>query len=82
MSVKYPTNNEIEIARQLFEDSSRVLKANQILWDDKWNSASNPFIAAKQYLSKKERAIRKPIIDSWIAARDAYEAIKPKRSVM
>ncbi len=79
MSKKYPTKAEIEAARLHLEQCARRLQANEILWRDKWNAAPNPFVAVQQYLSASQRALRKPIIDAWLNAREAYDAIKPKR---
>lgn len=79
MSKKYPTKLEIETARELAEYTARVLRANEMLWRDEWNKAVNPFVAIKTYLSKKQRAIRKPITDAALEAKAAYFAIKPKR---
>jgi hypothetical protein len=78
MSKKYPTKTEIEAAKTHYEHCARVLAAREILWKDRWNAAHNPFIAVRDYLSTKQRAERKPFIDAWIDAKEAYDAIKPK----
>lgn len=70
---------QIEAARLHFEECKALLRANEILWMDAWKTAPNPFIAINEWCSQKQRAKRKPIIDSWLKAAAAWEAIKPKR---
>ena len=72
---------QIEDAKAAAELATKVLKANEILWMDAWNSAPNPFVAIANYRSTEQRKKRKPIIDAWLNAVAAYDAIKPMHGV-
>jgi len=63
----------IEKARSKLDHSAKVLKANEILWNDRWKAQPNPFVQIADYTSEEQRAIRKPIIDAWIEARNKYD---------
>lgn len=76
---KRATRAEVEEARLRYEVEARNLKAHESQWDERWKAAKNPFEAIKDYRSKEFCAKRKPVIDSWLAAKAAYYAIKPKR---
>lgn len=72
-----PTKAEIEAAKLLADDLTRILRANERLWMDEWNAAPNPFVAIKRYCFVKNRAIRRRITKPALAAQAAYEAIRP-----
>jgi len=67
--------NALEEARAQLDQCFRVLKANDTLWMDRWNAQPNPWAKINDYTSKKQRAIRKPIIDAWMEARDKYDKL-------
>ena len=69
MSRKLTKNALLDIAKQKLENAHRVLRAHEILWNDRWESAKNPFEAINDYLSEDFRKIRKPIIDNVISLR-------------
>ena len=69
---------EIENAKSNLDYCKRILKANEILWKDRWESIANPFLQIQDYRSKEQRKIRKPIIDAWLNARSKYEALEKK----
>ena len=73
---------QVEAAKEAAELATKTLKANEILWMDKWNSAPNPFVAISNYRSSHQRKKRKPIIDAWLSAVAAYDAIKPKNGAV
>ena len=75
---KKATRAEVEEARLRYEVEARNLKAHESQWDERWKAAKNPFEAIEDYRSKKFRAERKPVIDSWLTAKAAYDAIRPK----
>ena len=63
----------IEKARSKLDHCAKVLKANEIFWNDRWKAQPNPFVQIADYTSEEQRAIRKPIIDAWIEARNKYD---------
>ena len=65
----------IERARAQLEYCTKNLKANEILWMDRWNAQPTPFAKIDDYTSEEQRARRKPIIDAWIEARNKYDEI-------
>jgi len=65
----------LDKARSQLDHCAKVLKANEILWNDRWKAQPNAFIQIADYTSKKQRAIRKPIIDAWIEARNKYDEL-------
>jgi len=67
---------DIQDAKEKAEQARRVLSANEIYWADRWNAAKNPFEAWRDYKSKAQKAVRKPIIDAWLSAVSKYEAVK------
>ena len=64
-------------AKAEFEFQSRLLKANEGLWKETWDSAKNPFEAWAQY--KKDAPKRAPFVTAWIVARDFYESLPKPR---
>lgn len=66
------------IAKAELEHQSRVLKANEGLWQETWNAAKNPFEAWVQY--KKDAPKRRPIVSAYLAARDHYDSLPKPRS--
>lgn len=76
MIVKVLTKKqEYEAAKSYFEYCGRVLKANEILWNDMWEAQPSPFRKIKEYTSKKQRDMRAPIIDAWLQAKSKYETL-------
>lgn len=70
----------LEEAKSHYENCARVLKAHEIRWNDMWEAQTNPFLRIQEYLSEEQKAMRKPIIDAWIAAKKDYEALARARS--
>ena len=70
---------ELEMAKSHFEHCGKVLRANEILWNDMWEAQPNPFLKIKEYNSPEQTAMRKPIIDAWLDARSKYEALAKKQ---
>ena len=67
--------NALEAARIQLDHCNRALKANEILWNDRWNAIINPWDKIHDYTSDEQRARRKPIIDAWIEARNKYDEL-------
>jgi len=67
--------NALEEARAQLDQCFKVLKANEILWMDRWNAQPNPWAKINDYTSEEQRARRKPIIDAWMEARDKYDEL-------
>lgn len=65
----------LDKARLQLDHCAKVLKANEILWNDRWKAQPNPFAKINDYTSEGQRARRKPIIDAWIQARDKYDEL-------
>jgi hypothetical protein len=65
----------LEDARAHYEHCAKVLKANEIKWNDMWEAQPNPFLRIKEYTSARQKAMRKPIIDAWIKAKKDYETL-------
>jgi len=65
----------LDKARSQLDHCAKVLKANEILWNDRWKAQPNPFAQIVDYTSEEQRAIRKPIIDAWIEARNKYDEL-------
>lgn len=72
-------NKKQEAAKAELDFQAKNLKAHEILWQDKWEAAENPFIAIKQY--RKDAPKRKPIIDAWLCAVEKWEMVRPKEGV-
>jgi hypothetical protein len=70
------TRQQIETAKNLAEDAVRNLRAHEVIWDARWSSAPDPFKAVKEYVSPENRAMRKPVIDAFLEARQAYDSLK------
>jgi hypothetical protein len=66
---------ELEAAKLHFEYCAKVLRANEILWNDMWEAQPNPFLKVEEYNSPEQKAMRKPIIDAWLDARAKYQAL-------
>ncbi len=64
-------------ARKLLDYHTKMLKAHEKIWQEKWESAKNPFLAWMQY--KKDAKIRLLILSPWIAARDFYDSLPKPR---
>ena len=65
----------LEEARSHYDYCARVLRANEIKWNDMWEAQTNPFLRIKEYTSARQRAMRKPIIDASIQAKRDYETL-------
>ena len=79
--MKKPTKREIvEGLRQAAELATRTLRAHESIWMDEWRAASNPFEAVKKYCSAIERARRAEIVNSWLRATAAYDAVNTKKN--
>jgi len=65
----------LDKVRSQLDHCAKALKANEILWMDRWNAQPNSFLQIVDYTSEEQRAIRKPIIDAWIQARDKYDKL-------
>ena len=65
----------LDKARSHLDHCAKVLKANEILWMDRWNAQPTPFAKIDDYTSEEQRARRKPIIDAWIEARNKYDEL-------
>lgn len=59
-----------------YEMQQRNMTAQSILWQMKWDSAPNPFIAWELY--KKDRKVRKPHVDALLKAKEEYFSFKDK----
>jgi hypothetical protein len=70
-------NKKQEAAKAHMEFHIKNLKAHEILWQDAWDAAKNPFVAIQQYFANAPK--RKPIIDAWINAIDQWEIVRPKK---
>ena len=70
---------EYETAKSHFEHCSKVLRANEILWNDIWEAQPNPFLKIKEYTSPEQTAMRKPIIDAWVDAKKKYLELAKKQ---
>jgi hypothetical protein len=70
------TREQIETAKNAAEDAVRNLRAHEVVWDARWSSAPNPFKAVKEYVSPENRAMRKPVIDAYLDARQVYDSLK------
>jgi len=68
----------IEEAKANLDHCKRILKANEILWKDRWQSMPNPFVAIQDYRSEKQRNIRKPITEDWLKAQRKYDALEKR----
>ena len=77
--IKKATKVMVDLAKFEMEAAKRTLDANDSIWMAEWNSMPNPFAAVAWYLSKEQRTRREPFISAWTAARDKYDAIKPKK---
>ena len=73
--MKFTKAMQLDAAKANFEACQRNLKANEIIWMDEWRAAANPFVAANVYLSAKQRARRKPIVDAWVKAKEELAAL-------
>lgn len=80
MTKRKPTEAEKDAASRKVGLAFRTLAANEILWKDRWESAPNPFIAIKHYMSEKERSIRRPFIDAWLEAKNEYNDLVRRSS--
>ena len=69
----------LEMAKSHLEHCGKVLRANEILWNDMWETQPSPFLKIKEYNSPEQTAMRKPIIDAWLDARSKYEALAKKQ---
>lgn len=69
----------LEAAKSYFEYCGKVLRANEIIWNDMWEAQTNPFLKIKEYNSPEQTAMRKPIIDAWLEAKSTYEALAKKQ---
>ena len=69
----------LEMAKSHLEHCGKVLRANEILWNDMWETQPSPFLKIKEYNSTEQTAMRKPIIDAWLDARSKYEALAKKQ---
>jgi acyl carrier protein phosphodiesterase len=65
----------LDKARSHLDHCAKVLKANEILWNDRWKAQPNAFVQIVDYTSEEQRARRKPIIDAWIEARNKYDEL-------
>jgi acyl carrier protein phosphodiesterase len=70
------TRQQLETAKNAAEDAARNLRVHEVVWDAKWYASPNAFIAIKEYVSAKNRAMRKPVIDAYLDARQAYDSLK------
>jgi hypothetical protein len=69
----------LDAAKSHLEYCGKVLRANEILWNDLWEAQTNPFLKIKEYNSPEQTAMRKPIIDAWLEAKSKYEALAKKQ---
>lgn len=77
-NMKLTKKERIEAARLRLEAATRQLRAMEIIWQDERDAAPNPFVRARDYCSAKKRAERKPYVDAWHQARDAYDALRER----
>jgi len=70
---------EFEAAKSHFEHCGRVLRANEILWNDVWEAQPSPFLKIEEYNSPKQVAMRKPIIDDWLDAKQKYHELAKRQ---
>jgi len=63
---------EYEAAKAYFEHCGKVLRVNEIKWDEMWEAQPNPFLKIQEYISPEQKAMRKPIIDEWLDAKKKY----------
>ena len=75
MSKRKSTEAEKDAAKAKISVAFKTLKANEILWNDRWGKAPNPFVAINEYLSEKERSIRHPFIKAWLDAKEEYRLL-------
>ena len=66
---------QLEEARLELEQCGKILRANEILWNDMWEAQPNPFLKIQEYTSPEQKAMRKPIIDAWLDAKAKYQAL-------
>ena len=63
---------EYEAAKSHFDHCGKVLRVNDIKWNEIWEAQPNPFLKIKEYNSPEQVAMRKPIIDEWLEAKKKY----------
>jgi hypothetical protein len=66
---------ELEFAKAHFEHCGKVLRVNEIKWNEIWEAQPNPFLKIKEYNSPEQVAMRKPIIDDWLTAKKKYQEL-------
>lgn len=74
---KKPSKKEIrEKAEQEYRYWLAMMQAHQHLWNAKWESAPNPFVAWQQY--KADRPTRQKIMGPYLAAKEAHFAVRDR----
>ena len=65
-------------AQAALEWHKKNLHAHELLWEDKWRAAHDPFVAVKQWTSAAFRAKRAKVIGPWLQAKELVEKLRPK----
>ena len=72
-----PSKKEIrEKAEQEYRYWLAMLQAHQSLWNAKWESALNPFVAWEQY--KADRPARQKIMGPYLEAKEKHFAVRDR----
>lgn len=72
--MKQTRRQRIAALKVVYEEQQRNLFAQSVLWDAKWRSAPNPFIAWKEY--KADAPLRAPHLEAYHKVRNEYFDLK------
>ena len=76
-AARQPSKKEIrEKAEQEYRYWLAMLQAHQHLWNAKWESAPNPFVAWQQY--KADRPVRQKILGPYLKAKDLQLSVRER----
>lgn len=69
----------LQQARRELEAAQGQMRLHEMVWQSEWESAPNPFVAIKRYLTARERARRQKAYAPLAQARENLAKLEGKK---